>query len=68
VNDVSFKLYEGETLGLVGERLEKSTLGNAILQLSKATGTILWVDITKLGNAAIKKLKEIQIIFKDTLL
>lgn len=70
VNDVSFKLYEGETLGLVGESgCGKSTLGNAILQLDKATaGKILYrgQDITKLGSSAIKKLrKEIQIIFQD---
>ncbi len=49
---MSFKLYEGETLGLVGESgCGKSTLGNAILQLDKATaGQILYngVDITKL--------------------
>ncbi len=70
VNDVSFKLYEGETLGLVGESgCGKSTLGNAILQLDKATaGEILYkgVDITKLPSAEIKKLrKDIQIIFQD---
>ena len=70
VNNVSFKLYEGETLGLVGESgCGKSTLGNAILQLDKATsGQILYdgVDITKLSSSAIKKLrKEIQIIFQD---
>jgi peptide/nickel transport system ATP-binding protein len=70
VNNVSFKLYEGETLGLVGESgCGKSTLGNAILQLDKATsGEILYkgVDITKLPNSQIKKLrKDIQIIFQD---
>lgn len=70
VNNVSFKLYEGETLGLVGESgCGKSTLGNAILQLDKATGgQILYkgVDITKLSKSDIKKLrKDIQIIFQD---
>ncbi len=70
VNDVSFKLYDGETLGLVGESgCGKSTLGNAILQLDKATaGHIIYKgeDITKLSNTAIRKLrKEIQIIFQD---
>lgn len=70
VDNVSFKLYEGETLGLVGESgCGKSTLGNSILQLDKATaGHILYkgVDITKLSNSEIKKLrKDIQIIFQD---
>lgn len=70
VNDVSFKLYEGETLGLVGESgCGKSTLGNAILQLDKATaGSILYngIDITKLSKTEIRTLrKDIQIIFQD---
>lgn len=70
VNDVSFKIYEGETLGLVGESgCGKSTLGNTILQLDKATsGQIFYrgVDITKLPSKDIRSLrKEIQIIFQD---
>ncbi len=70
VDNVSFKLYESETLGLVGESgCGKSTLGNAILQLDKATaGQILYknIDITKLSKIEIKKLrKDIQIIFQD---
>ncbi|WP_452598132.1 ABC transporter ATP-binding protein [Pontimicrobium sp. MEBiC01747] len=70
VNDVSFKVYEGETLGLVGESgCGKSTLGNAILQLDKATaGQILFngIDITKLSGSQLKTLrKDIQIIFQD---
>ena len=70
VNDVSFSIYEGETLGLVGESgCGKSTLGNAILQLDKATaGTILYkgTDITQLTGETLRALrKDIQIIFQD---
>ena len=72
VDGVSFKLYEGETLGLVGESgCGKSTLGNAILQLDKASaGTILFkgISLDKLSKKALRKLrKEIQIIFQDPL-
>ena len=70
VNNISFKLYEGETLGLVGESgCGKSTLGNAILQLDKATaGTILYngKDITHASGKSLRNLrKDIQIIFQD---
>ncbi|NVK09579.1 MAG: ABC transporter ATP-binding protein [Tenacibaculum sp.] len=70
VNDVSFKIYEGETLGLVGESgCGKTTLSRTILQLEKATsGSILYkgTDITKFSKSAFKKLrKDIQIIFQD---
>ncbi|KZS41305.1 ABC transporter ATP-binding protein [Aquimarina aggregata] len=70
VNDVSFKLYEGETLGLVGESgCGKSTLGNTILQLDKATaGQVLYRgnDITQLATSVLRSLrKEIQLIFQD---
>ena len=70
VNEVSFKIYEGETLGLVGESgCGKTTLSRTILRLENATsGQIIYngIDITKLSKSAFKKLrKEIQIIFQD---
>lgn len=70
VDDVSFNLFEGETLGLVGESgCGKSTLGNAILQLDKATaGQIFYKgnDITKISKSELRILrKEIQLIFQD---
>lgn len=70
VNNVSFSIYEGETLGLVGESgCGKSTLGNAILQLDKATaGHIFYKgkDITRLSaKEELNLRKELQIIFQD---
>ena len=70
ISNVSFKLYEGETLGLVGESgCGKSTLGKVILQLNKATsGTIFYrgKDLNKMSPKSIRALrKEIQIIFQD---
>jgi len=70
VDGVSFKLYEGETLGLVGESgCGKSTLGNTILQLQKAdSGQVLYrgEDITQLSDKELLRLrKEIQLIFQD---
>lgn len=70
VDNVSFKIYEGETLGLVGESgCGKSTLGNLILQLTKAdSGSVNYrgSDITQLPKNKLKTLrKEIQLIFQD---
>ena len=70
VDGVNFKIYPGETVGLVGESgCGKSTLGNAILHLDKATsGKINYngEDITNLGNSEMRQLrKDIQIIFQD---
>ncbi len=70
VDKVSFKLYEGETLGLVGESgCGKTTLGRSIMQLEKVTsGKIFYKgkDITHLSKTALQNLrKEIQIIFQD---
>jgi peptide/nickel transport system ATP-binding protein len=70
VDDISFDIYEGETLGLVGESgCGKSTLGRALLQLIPASaGSIFYKgnDLTKADASAMKALrKEIQIIFQD---
>lgn len=70
VNDISFEVFEGETLGLVGESgCGKSTLGKTILQLEKATsGSVKYrgKEITSLSSSEIRKLrKEIQLIFQD---
>ncbi|AOR28406.1 ABC transporter, ATP-binding protein [Formosa sp. Hel1_33_131] len=70
VDAVNFKVYAGETMGLVGESgCGKSTLGKAILQLDKATaGTLKYKgnDITNLNKKELRSLrKEIQIIFQD---
>jgi peptide/nickel transport system ATP-binding protein len=70
VNDVSFQIFEGETLGLVGESgCGKTTLGRTLLHLEKATsGQVLFEgkDITRLSKTELKKVrKDIQIIFQD---
>ncbi len=70
VDHISFSVFEGETLGLVGESgCGKSTLGRTILQLEKATaGSIKYRgrELTRLSKSEIRNLrKEIQIIFQD---
>jgi peptide/nickel transport system ATP-binding protein len=70
VDDVSFDVYPGETLGLVGESgCGKTTLGRTILRLSPATeGAILYKgqDLTNLKDDSLKDLRrDIQIIFQD---
>lgn len=70
VDNVTFSVFEGETLGLVGESgCGKSTLGMTILQLEKATiGSIKYKgkELTLLSKKEIRNLrKEIQIIFQD---
>jgi peptide/nickel transport system ATP-binding protein len=70
VDDVSFTVFKGETLGLVGESgCGKTTLGRALLRLIEpSAGTILYngIDLTAKKRDDLKKLrKEIQIIFQD---
>ncbi|MDR7316423.1 MULTISPECIES: oligopeptide/dipeptide ABC transporter ATP-binding protein [Brevibacillus] len=70
VDDVSFSVKRGETLGLVGESgCGKSTIGRLILGLHQATsGEILFngQDICKMNKAQIHDLrKDLQIIFQD---
>lgn len=70
VDDVSFSLYEGETLGLVGESgCGKSTLGRTVLQLIKPTSGEVVYKGSNLTDMNFRELrpfrKEIQMIFQD---
>ncbi|MGL4524248.1 MAG: ABC transporter ATP-binding protein [Spirochaetia bacterium] len=70
VDGVDLQVYEGETLGVVGESgCGKSTLLRSIAQLRKPTaGTVVFEgeDLTQLSNAALLKVrKDMQMIFQD---
>src|SRR5919205_3898107 len=70
VDGVSFKVFKGETLGLVGESgCGKSTTGRAILQLYKPTGgTVRFLDkqLETLSGGDLRRMRrEMQMIFQD---
>jgi peptide/nickel transport system ATP-binding protein len=70
VNSVSFEIYPGETLGLVGESgCGKTTLGRTLVRLLKPTGGRICFedrDITHLRGKGLRQLRQdLQIIFQD---
>jgi peptide/nickel transport system ATP-binding protein len=76
VDDVSFTIKKGETLGLVGESgCGKSTLGRCLIRLLESTsGSVLLrdekankdIDVTKVSKSDMKELrKKVQIVFQD---
>jgi oligopeptide transport system ATP-binding protein len=72
LEDVSFEMRPGETLGLVGESGSgKSTLARALLKLIPAAcGTIRWcgIDLATLGPASLRtRRRDFQMVFQDPL-
>jgi oligopeptide/dipeptide ABC transporter ATP-binding protein len=70
VDDVSFNIKSGETLGMVGESgCGKTTIGRTMLRLIEPTaGSVLYngIDIFKLKHSELKPIRrDLQIIFQD---
>ena len=70
VEDINFDIFEGETLGLVGESgCGKSTIGRAVLQLPRPTrGSVRFegIDLTEIRHREMQQVRRrLQIIFQD---
>ena len=70
VNDVSFNIARGETLGVVGESgCGKTTMGRAILRLIEPTaGSVMFggIDVATLRGAALRSMRrKMQVVFQD---
>ncbi|MBQ8314357.1 MAG: ATP-binding cassette domain-containing protein [Lachnospiraceae bacterium] len=68
VDDVTFEIKEGETLGLVGESgCGKTTVGRTILQLYKPTAGEVWFDgnLIKSKKSIQEFRKQAQMVFQD---
>ena len=67
VDDISFSIRHGETLGLVGESgCGKTTVGRSVLRLYEPTGGKVFFEGTEITRSNIKALrKQMQMVFQD---